>query len=782
MLFRSVPPSVPPPSVPPSVPPPSVPPSVPPPSVPPEPFLCVKILCDEGQVFCIDHCVNACDADNGFVLNAMCECVCPDGLIEDNGVCVECPEGKEKCSGYHGDGEDSNPLFGEYCVDPCPGNKVRGIVQPGIDGVAPGITNCLACVCPPNHEVDNNGNCVPCADNEEVCNGTCVEKCPENSHRNQQVCEYCDCDTGFVDLGEGCVPVLWGCNEDGSCSSSTGGSYDDLGICLSACGDTCIPPLIPPSLQSLFCTDGTQYGVIYYFFNMSICDWVPEVFRFRFCDDGQYPTDPPLSPPPSPSIPINCEDDPPQREYAFICGYLVPTLISGGLGCFKFYQIIEWCDNCSNTNPSAPVMKNVKLFFFNSDTGDYDPSPNNDIHPDLPCPPSPEPPPPSVPSSVQPSAPSSVQPSIPSSVQPSASIVPSQSVQPSASIVPSQSVQPSVSPSVQPSASIVPSQSVQPSVSPSVQPSASIVPSQSVQPSASIVPSQSIQPSASIVPSQSVQPSVPPSIPPSVPPSIPPSVPPSIPPSVPPSIPPSVPPSIPPSVPPSIPPSVPPSIPPSVPPSIPPSVPPSIPPSVPPSVSPSVHLTSRITTTIKTTPTPTITTTPTPSISISQSGNTFSNFSIKNISGSGPFYNLTFESEQDIMLNLKIGDLYRSLDVSGENSSLYTYIITSISNTGTSGGAYYVDATIKYVSDTENWGDTSPSEVYVSSEVSYSGTLYIREHYVEFMNLTMTPTILVSMSTIMTPSTKITPTTTYTMNIYSTITPRFTTSTTTPIP
>lgn len=103
-----------------------------------------------------------------------------------------------------------------------------------------------------------------------------------------------------------------------------------------------------------------------------------------------------------------------------------------------------------------------------------------------------------------------------------------------------------------------------------------------------------------------------------------------------------------------------------------------------------------------------------------------SNLNINYITGSGPLYNITFEGIDNTILNAKTGDVYLSMDVAGEDTSWYKYLITKIHTTG----SYYVDATVKYIADSESWGGASPSDVYVQSHLSYDVVWYTRKHLI----------------------------------------------------
>ena len=112
-----------------------------------------------------------------------------------------------------------------------------------------------------------------------------------------------------------------------------------------------------------------------------------------------------------------------------------------------------------------------------------------------------------------------------------------------------------------------------------------------------------------------------------------------------------------------------------------------------------------------------------------------SDLSLSSTTGSGPLYNIRLESPSggDKLLDIQIGDSYVSKDVStgyGATTSWYRYDITNISARGTIGSGYYVDLTVKYVSDSQDQGSASPATVYVATQTTSATTEYDRSHFV----------------------------------------------------
>lgn len=97
---------------------------------------------------------------------------------------------------------------------------------------------------------------------------------------------------------------------------------------------------------------------------------------------------------------------------------------------------------------------------------------------------------------------------------------------------------------------------------------------------------------------------------------------------------------------------------------------------------------------------------------------------ITDMSGSGPIYNVTFHTSTNIASDICIGDMYISVDYDGETTSWYRYDIVSVSSTSPTD----VDAQVKYVGDSEDWGSASPSDVKLSSETQYDVTYHTRAH------------------------------------------------------
>lgn len=112
-----------------------------------------------------------------------------------------------------------------------------------------------------------------------------------------------------------------------------------------------------------------------------------------------------------------------------------------------------------------------------------------------------------------------------------------------------------------------------------------------------------------------------------------------------------------------------------------------------------------------------------------------SDLSLSSTTGSGPLYNIRLESPSggDKLLDIQTGDSYVSKDVStgyGATTSWYRYDITDISARGTIGSGYYVDLTIKYVSDSQDQGSASPATVYVANQTTSATEEYDRSHFV----------------------------------------------------
>lgn len=97
---------------------------------------------------------------------------------------------------------------------------------------------------------------------------------------------------------------------------------------------------------------------------------------------------------------------------------------------------------------------------------------------------------------------------------------------------------------------------------------------------------------------------------------------------------------------------------------------------------------------------------------------------ITDISGSGPIYNITFHTSTSIASDICIGDMYISADYDGETISWYRYDIVSVSSTSPTD----VDAQVKYVGDSGDWGVASPSAVKLSSETQYYAIYDTRAH------------------------------------------------------
>jgi len=96
---------------------------------------------------------------------------------------------------------------------------------------------------------------------------------------------------------------------------------------------------------------------------------------------------------------------------------------------------------------------------------------------------------------------------------------------------------------------------------------------------------------------------------------------------------------------------------------------------------------------------------------------------ITNISGSGPIYNIRFNTTSGIGNTISVGDMYISADSDAE-ISWYRYDIISISSSSST----TVDAQIKYIKDSKGWGNASPSQIQLSSQVSYDVIYYTRAH------------------------------------------------------
>ena len=95
---------------------------------------------------------------------------------------------------------------------------------------------------------------------------------------------------------------------------------------------------------------------------------------------------------------------------------------------------------------------------------------------------------------------------------------------------------------------------------------------------------------------------------------------------------------------------------------------------------------------------------------------------ISNVTGSGPIYNISFDTA--VAADISVGDMYISADNDGGTISWYRYDITTISSASSS----TVNAQIKYIKDSEDFGSASPSDVKLSSQVSYDLVLTTRAH------------------------------------------------------
>jgi hypothetical protein len=240
-----------------------------------------------------------------------------------------------------------------------------------------------------------------------ICEDT--SECGGGRVRDQSDCE-CKCPADTEWNGLECVPLRYTC-VNGECVGGQEGPYSSLVACVNRCvpqtsgGDEsggtgrCIPELPPPATP-LFCPDGSQGGIILYWFDYMVCSWQSITLIWSQCGGGGYPQppDPPSSSSGgggggggSSSSSDDCggENTPPPAEYTTICGRVVATKLSGSVPgtCFSYYTDIEYCDEC-DPETGLPVIKSSTTHQWEQETGAFEPviPESSGVVTELPCP------------------------------------------------------------------------------------------------------------------------------------------------------------------------------------------------------------------------------------------------------------------------------------------------------------------------------------------------------------------------------------------------------------
>jgi hypothetical protein len=350
---------------------------------------CCQNECLDINQCCLDEC-----ADDECCENNRCAVkICAD--YEDLGP-ASCPDGLFQGDPNESDRPDPTKCYdfvdGEFVVSfdvtySCPDGFVPNTNIPGLPPDIPGLCERnlkildrekCECVCPESSYNNPNRSCKP---GQFFIEENCLCTCP-----NGQV---------FSNFLNRCTdPISYDCI-NGVCigRDDPDGAYGSLNGCREQCsgGPPCFPVPTPPIGSSILCNSGKQIGLISYTFNTTSCSWSPIELIWGTCPDPDIPDpDPPIDED-SESEKCDCQkaiDEANEWEYELVCGYILPVQWGGGMndgpgGCTAYKQKFEWCETCIN---GYPQFKRADMFFFNTETCEFEESPTNQFSPDFPCP------------------------------------------------------------------------------------------------------------------------------------------------------------------------------------------------------------------------------------------------------------------------------------------------------------------------------------------------------------------------------------------------------------
>jgi hypothetical protein len=142
----------------------------------------------------------------------------------------------------------------------------------------------------------------------------------------------------------------------------------------------------------ILCNSGKQIGLISYTFNAASCSWNPIELIWEKCPDTDIlDSDSTTSDNHSDARECDCQQAVDEAnnywQYELVCDYLLPIQCGVGIndgtgGCTAYKQKFEWCETCIDGNPE---LKRADMFFFNTETCEFEESPTNEFTPDFPC-------------------------------------------------------------------------------------------------------------------------------------------------------------------------------------------------------------------------------------------------------------------------------------------------------------------------------------------------------------------------------------------------------------